>query len=155
MSAFYCSLIFSHSLYIFFRVFLIVQYILVLCEKVWSFLQRKIPFFRRFKSSGTWSSSSNHRKYGLEENITLPTTGKGLFILNVSDSDGKKISSKSSVVSVCSKFLFGTHWQWHIAKATIFWRIWRILTMVMDLEGFFAPSKIKTEGDCVNSVQKC
>ena len=81
---------------LFYSVILIVQYALVLCGKVWSFLQRKIPFFRRFKSSGTWSSSSNQRKYGLEENITLPTTGKSTFILNVSGSDGGNIQKAPS-----------------------------------------------------------
>ena len=94
MCLFYCSLIFvSHSFLCFFsRVFLIVQYVVILCGKAWSFLQRKIPFFRRFKSSGTWPGSSNHRKYGLEENIALPTTGKSSFTLNVSDSGGKRVN---------------------------------------------------------------
>ena len=63
------------------RIFLLVRFVLSLCAKSWAFAQRKLPFLRRWcaRASSTWSSSPSGggpgRKYGLDENITLPTTG--------------------------------------------------------------------------------
>ncbi len=66
----------SVALLYFFSVLVGIQYSVVLCGRAWTFLQNKIPFLRRFKST-KWSgpSSSQKMRYGLEENITLPSTG--------------------------------------------------------------------------------